>query len=85
MTIDREAMRAAAAELGYWPASTDPEALWIDHHRALGHHPYPAPTSENPERWECKCDPDSAWTAVRRILTPRQIAQKFAHLSKGER
>jgi hypothetical protein len=27
MTIDREAMRAAAAELGYWPASTDPEAL----------------------------------------------------------
>jgi hypothetical protein len=54
---------------------------WAERHRRDGHHPYPAPTAENPERWECKCDPDAAWTAVWRILTLAQIRQKFAHLS----
>ena len=54
--------------------------VWIDEHRELGHSPYPAPDSENPERWECKCDPDAIWTAVWRILTTKQVAQKFAHL-----
>jgi hypothetical protein len=28
---------------------------WAAHHRSLGHHPHPAPTPENPERWECDC------------------------------
>jgi hypothetical protein len=55
---------------------------WIAHHREQGHEPFAAPTRENPERWECKCDPDDHWTAVWRILTPDQITQKFAHLSK---
>jgi hypothetical protein len=27
MSIDREALRAAHAEFGFWPASTDPEHL----------------------------------------------------------
>ncbi|MCV7401283.1 hypothetical protein H7K24_14085 [Mycobacterium fragae] len=55
---------------------------WIAHHREQSHEPYAAPIRENPERWECKCDPDVVWTAVWRILTPVQIRQKFAHLSK---
>ncbi|OBB80296.1 hypothetical protein A5760_19610 [Mycobacterium colombiense] len=55
---------------------------WIVSHRGQGHEPYAAPTQENPERWECECDPDAVWTAVWRILTPDQIRQKFAHLSK---
>jgi len=55
---------------------------WVAHHRGLGHHPHPAPTEENPERWECKCDPDAPWTAVWRILTPEQVRQKFAHLTR---
>ena len=54
--------------------------VWIDEHRELGHSPYPAPDSENARRWECKCDPDAIWTAVWRILTTKQVAQKFAHL-----
>jgi hypothetical protein len=53
---------------------------WIEKHWEMGHHPYPAPTTANPERWECKCDPDAKWTAVWRILTAEQIRQKFAHL-----
>jgi len=53
---------------------------WIEQHREMGHHPYPAPTTANPERWECKCDPDAKWTAVWRILTGEQIRQKFSHL-----
>ena len=53
----------------------------VAHHRCLGHNPHPAPTIENPERWECKCDPEAVWTAVWRILTPEQVRQKFAHLS----
>jgi hypothetical protein len=53
---------------------------WAERHRLVGHHPHPAPTNENPERWECKCDPDAPWTAVWRILTLEQTRQKFAHL-----
>ena len=56
---------------------------WIDKHREMGHHPHAAPTIANPERWECKCDPDD-WTAVWRILTIEQIQQKFAHLQKSK-
>lgn len=47
---------------------------WAERHRAEGHHPHPAPTAENPERWDCDCG------GVWRILTERQIRQKFAHL-----
>ncbi len=46
---------------------------WVEKHRALGHHPYPAPTTKNPEQWECKCDSDSKWTAVWRIMTAEQL------------
>jgi hypothetical protein len=28
---------------------------WAAHHRGQGHHPHPAPTQENPERWDCEC------------------------------
>jgi hypothetical protein len=55
---------------------------WVAHHRCQGHNPHPAPTIENPERWECRCDPEAVWTAVWRIVTPEQVRQKFAHLSK---
>jgi hypothetical protein len=55
---------------------------WVQRHRSEGHQPYPNPTLENPERWDCKCDPDAVWTTVWRILTPKQIRQKFAHLKK---
>jgi hypothetical protein len=55
---------------------------WIADHRQQGHEPYAAPTRENPERWECKCDPYAVSAAVWRILTPEQTMQKFAHLSK---
>lgn len=58
---------------------------WIVSHSERGHEPYAAPTPENPERWECKCDPDAVWTAVWRILTPAQVRQKFAHLRKNAR
>jgi hypothetical protein len=64
---------------------SDLAASWVAQHRNQGHRPYPNPTKENPERWECKCDPDAEWTAVWRILTPRQISQKFAHLSNVRR
>ena len=26
---------------------------WIAAHQAMGHHPHPAPTKENPEEWDC--------------------------------
>ena len=55
------------------------------HHRGQGHNPHPAPTRENPERWECKCDPDSVRTAVWRIVTPAQVRQKFVHLRSNAR
>jgi hypothetical protein len=55
---------------------------WIAAHRGKGHNPYPAPTRENPERWECRCDPDAVWTAVWRVLTREQIRQEFAHLHR---
>jgi hypothetical protein len=74
-----------SAERG-WIVSPRPNPhsveAWAERHRRDGHQPHPAPTAENPERWECKCDPDAAWTAVWRILTPAQVRQKFAHLSR---
>jgi len=48
--------------------------VWAERHRSEGHHPHHAPTLENPERWDCDCG------GVNRILTLRQIRQKFAHL-----
>ena len=49
--------------------------VWAERHRLEGHHPHPAPTDENPERWDCDCG------GVNRILTGEQIRVKFAHLS----
>jgi hypothetical protein len=49
---------------------------WVEHHRREGHHPRPAPTRENPERWDCDC------RTIWRILTPEQIRLKFAHLGR---
>ena len=48
--------------------------IWAERHRLEGHHPHPAPTPENPERWECDCG------GVNRILTGEQIRMKFRHL-----
>lgn len=69
------------------PASTMEQMRerWIVSHREQGHEPYAASTPDNPERWECKCDPDAVWTAVWRILTPAQVRQKFAHLRRKGR
>ena len=50
---------------------------WAQRHRDEGHHPYSAPTPENPERWDCECG--YLW----RILTPDQIRQKYAHLGRA--
>ena len=47
---------------------------WAERHRRVGHHPHPALTKENPERWDCECG--HLW----RILTPEQVRRKFAHL-----
>jgi hypothetical protein len=72
-----------SAERGWIvPPRPNPHSVeaWAERHRRDGHHPYPAPTAENPERWECKCDPDAAWTAVWRILTLEQTERKFRHL-----
>jgi hypothetical protein len=55
---------------------SDLAAGWIARHRDRGHHPYPNPDSQNPERWDCDCH------GVWRILTPSQISQKFAHLRR---
>jgi hypothetical protein len=66
------------------PARNSVEA-WADRHRRDGHHPHPAPTMENPEQWECECDPDAKGTAVWRILTSHQIRQKFSHLKNQKR
>ena len=62
------------------PAMEQMREQWIAHHRDRGHEPHAAPTVENPEQWNCKCDPDAAWTSVWRILTLEQIKKKFAHL-----
>lgn len=56
---------------------------WIADRRQQSHHPYAAPTPENPERSECQCDPDAVWTAVWRTLSLTQVRQKFAHLRRG--
>ena len=52
---------------------------WAERHRMMGHHPYPARTKENPERWNCYCG------YIWRILTIEQIRQKFAHLGLAAR
>lgn len=57
--------------------------IWAQRHRDEGHHPYPAPTPENPEQWECKCDPDAPWVSVWRILTLEQIRIKHERLYGG--
>ena len=44
---------------------------WAQRHRDEGHHPYPAPTTENPERWDCECG------YIWRILTEKQTRQKW--------
>jgi hypothetical protein len=62
------------------PNPNDVEA-WAERHRRDGHHPHPAPTTENPERWVCRCDPDASGIAVWRILTAKQIRQKYAHMA----
>jgi hypothetical protein len=49
---------------------------WAHDHRRQGHHPHPAATVENPERWDCDCG--SLWL----ILTLEQIEKKFAHLKR---
>ena len=52
---------------------------WAEQHRAQGHNPHPAPTEENPERWDCDCG------AVWRTLTREQLARKYAHLGTAAR
>jgi len=68
-------METMSTEQG-WVIS-DAAAGWIAQHRDQGHHPRHNPDSENPERWDCDCG------GVWRILTPRQITQKFAHLEQS--
>jgi hypothetical protein len=48
--------------------------VWAERHRLEGHHPHPAPTPENPDRWDCDCG------GVNRTLTREQTQMKFAHL-----
>lgn len=80
---------AMSAEQGWIADPPPPRAntlqRWIERHRALGHYPYPAPNTANPEKWECKCDPDSNWTAVWRILTLEQIKHKFTCMYGGRK
>ena len=83
---EAERGKAVSAERGWIvPPQPNPHSVeaWVERHRRDGHHLYPAPTAENPERWECKCDPDAPWTAVWRILTLEQIGRKFAHLARS--
>jgi hypothetical protein len=49
-----------------------PVEQWAQRHRDAGHYPYAAPTTENPERWDCECG--GLW----RVLTLEQIRRKFA-------
>jgi hypothetical protein len=56
-----------------------PVEEWVQRHRDARHHPYAAPTKENPERWDCECG--HIW----RILTLEQITRKFAHLKHAAR
>ena len=55
---------------------------WAQRHRAMGHHPHPAPTPENEERWDCDY-PECK--GISRSLTPEQIRQKYAHLATRKR
>jgi hypothetical protein len=52
---------------------------WVENHLLEGHHPRPAPTVANPERWDCECG------YIWRILTIEQLRQKFAHLKHRPR
>lgn len=86
--LDLAKLRAVAAEFGYWPATTDDERLaklradndlfdgvnWVGRHRFQGHDPHPAPTRENPERWDCDCG------QVRRSYAGEQTRRRYAHL-----
>ena len=58
--------------------------VWIQHHRDQGHEPYAAPTDENPEKWECKCDPDAPGVSVWRTLTVEQTRIKHERMYGGE-
>jgi hypothetical protein len=49
---------------------------WAEHHHHQGHHLHPAPTAENPTRWNCDCG------GVWRILKLQQVEKKFAHLKR---
>ncbi|MEB3021472.1 hypothetical protein [[Mycobacterium] crassicus] len=92
--LDLAKLRAAAAEFGYWPATTDDKHLaklrddndgydgvsWIGRHRFRGHDPHPAPTAEDPERWDCDCG------EVRHGHARGQISRRYAHLrAQGDR
>ena len=52
---------------------------WVERHRLESQHPHPAPTQENPERWDCECG------YIWRILTVEQLRMKFAHLKHRPR
>ena len=49
---------------------------WAEDHHHQGHYPHPAPTAENPTRWNCDCG------GVWRILTLQLVEKKFAHLKR---
>lgn len=71
----------------FGPPPTNPNGVeaWVQRHRDEGHHPHPAPTTENPERWDCECG--HIW----RILTEKQTRRKWytmmgaAHLLRTRR
>ena len=62
----------------------DPQPLgygvegWAARHRDMGHHPHPAPTTENPERWDCDCH------YIWRILTVEQIRMKYTAIKHAQ-
>ena len=45
----------------------------------MPHHPYPNPTPENPERWDCECG------GICRILTGEQIRMKYIAIKHAQR
>lgn len=60
------------------PPCCIPPEEWAQCHRDAGHHPYSAPTEENPERWDSDCG--HIW----RILTLEHI-RASASLCKFEK
>uniref|UniRef100_A0A0F5N2Q3 Uncharacterized protein n=1 Tax=Mycolicibacter arupensis TaxID=342002 RepID=A0A0F5N2Q3_9MYCO len=86
--LDLAKLRYAAAEFGYWPATSDDKHLaklrddndrfdgvnWIGRHRFRGHNPHPAPTRDSPERWDCDCG--EVWPGH----TSGQTSRRYAHL-----